>query len=131
MDGQYRHLDLGTQACTESSYHNFRKERLSAAEAGAAASQAEEPKSPCLVPAEVQTESATLLDAQPAVRPESTPQHEPHWVKIHPSVGILHIRACLGLAGGWVCSGLSARCCVPIPACCTIGDDVCALHMSC
>ena len=59
------------------------------AEAGAAP-QAEEPKGPYLVPATVQTESAASLASQPAVaeHPASVPQHEPHWVKIHPSVGI-------------------------------------------
>ncbi|CAK0738433.1 hypothetical protein CVIRNUC_001042 [Coccomyxa viridis] len=75
------------KACTEASYHNFRKERLSVAEAGAAP-QAEEPKGPYLVPATVQTESAASLASQPAAaeHPASVPQHEPHWVKIHPSL---------------------------------------------
>ena len=84
---------MGKQACTEASYHNFRKERLSAAEA-ATASQAEEPKVPCLVPTVVQRESAALSASQPAAakHPVSAPQGEPRLVKIPPEVGILRIR---------------------------------------
>ena len=118
------------QACTESSYHNFRKERLSAVEAGADP-QAEESKGPCLVPATVQTESAALLASQPEEHPASAPQHEPQWVKIHPSVGISHIPACLRLAADW---GLQWHVCpllCSVPACCTVGDDACSLHMYC
>ena len=106
---------MGVQACTEASYHNFRKERLSAAEAGAATSLAEEPKGPCLVPATVQTEPAAPPASQPAEHPASVPQHEPHWVKVHPSVGIHHIRLAwawllLGLAVAWLPAALSHPC---------------------
>ena len=117
------------QACTESSYHSFRKERLSAAEAGAA-SQAQHPEGPCLVPAMVQTEPAALSASQPAATEHlaGTPQGEPHWVSIPPQVGSLSIvsawnRLLIGQAG------MCALCSSYVAACCAIGQDIQGLHM--
>ena len=74
------------------------------AEAGAAASQAEDPQSPCLVPASGADGVCNLMSDVTACGGRTSrkhvPQHEPHWVKIHPSVGIHPYPACLGLAGG-------------------------------